>query len=136
MNQHRPEIDAATRAVWQGLAEGRLLGSRCRACGEIASFHRGFCPACWSDDVHDVELSGRATLYTYSVVHMNPMPPFAELVPYVAAIVELDEGPRLATRLVDVDRDEIAIGRPLAARFETVEPGEGIVLFGPRTERT
>jgi uncharacterized OB-fold protein len=60
--------------------------------------------------------------------------PFADLVPYVAAIVELDEGPRLATRLVDVDFDQIAIGMPLAARFEMVEPGEGIVLFGPSTE--
>jgi uncharacterized OB-fold protein len=62
------------------------------------------------------------------------MLPFSELVPYVAAIVELDEGPRLATRLVDVDPDQIAIGMPLAARFERVEPGEGIVLFGPPME--
>lgn len=131
MSQHRPEIDDVTRPFWRGLAEGRLLGSRCRACGEIADHHRGFCPACWSDDVVDVELSGRATLYSYSVVHVNPVPPFADLVPYVAALVDLDEGPRLATRLVDVDPDDVAIGMRLTARFEAVDEGEGRVLFGP-----
>jgi uncharacterized OB-fold protein len=131
MSQHRPEIDDATRAFWQALADGRLLGSRCRACGKIADFHRGFCPSCWSDDVEDVELSGRATLYSYSVVHANPMPPFADLVPYVAALVDLEEGPRLATRLVDLDPGQVAIGMALTARFEEVDAGEGAVLFGP-----
>ena len=131
MSQHRPEIDDVTRPYWRGLAEGRLLGSRCRACDEIAGYHRGFCPACWSDDVVDVELSGRATLYSYSVVHANPMPPFADLVPYVAALVDLDEGPRLATRLIDVDPEDVAIGMRLTARFEVVDEGEGVVLFGP-----
>jgi uncharacterized OB-fold protein len=134
MNQHRPEIDEATRAFWHGLAEGRLLGSRCCSCHKVASHHRGFCPACWSADVEDVELSGRATLYTYSIVHVNPMPPFSALVPYITAIVELDEGPRLATRLVDVEREQITIGMPLSARFERVDPEEGIVLFGPAAE--
>lgn len=131
MNQHRPEIDEVTKAYWQGAADGRLLGSRCGACGEIAGYPRGFCPSCWSEDVEDVEVSGRATLYTYSVVHANPMPPFADLVPYVAAIVELIEGPRLATRLVDAHPREIVIGMRLVARFEVFEPGEGIVLFAP-----
>ena len=131
MSPHRPEIDDVTRSFWQAAAEGRLLGSRCRACDEVANHHRGFCPSCWSDDVVDVELSGRATLYTYSVVHVNPMPPFADLVPYVAAIVELAEGPRVATRLVDVAPADLTIGMPLTARFEQVQPGEGIVLFGP-----
>jgi len=134
VNQHRPEIDGATRTFWAAAAEGRLLGSRCRDCGDLTSHPRGFCPSCWSDDVEDVDLSGRATLHTYSVVRANPMPPFVDLVPYVAAIVELSEGPRLATRLVDVDPDDpdgIAIGMALTARFEETAPGEGLVLFGP-----
>jgi uncharacterized OB-fold protein len=131
MNQHRPEIDDATRDFWAALAEGRLLGSHCGSCEAIANFHRGFCPSCWSEQVQDVELSGRATLYSYSVVHANPVPPFADLVPYVAALVDLDEGPRLATRLVDVDPAEIEIGMALTARFEMVDDEEGVVLFGP-----
>jgi hypothetical protein len=131
VSQHRPEIDQVTAPFWRAAAEGRLLGSRCRACGDVAGHPRAFCPACWSDEVEDIELSGRATLYTYSVVRVNPMPPFADLVPYVAAIVELDEGPRLATRLVDIDPDHVTIGMPLTARFEPIDPNEGLILFGP-----
>jgi uncharacterized OB-fold protein len=131
VSQHRPEIDDTTRSFWQGLADGRLLGARCRACGEIADFPRGFCPSCWSDDVEDVELSGRATVYSYSVVHVNPVPPFADLVPYVAALVDLEEGPRLATRLVDIDPESVSIGMAVTARFEAVDEDEGVVLFGP-----
>ena len=131
MSQHRPEIDGSTQSFWKGAAEGRLIGSRCPACGQIATYPRGFCPACWSEVVEDVELSGRATLYTYSVVHVNAMPPFGELVPYVAAIVDLEEGPRMMTRIVDVDIAKVRIGMALKARFETIDPDEGVVLFGP-----
>lgn len=133
MSQHRPEIDSATAGFWRAAAEGRLVGSRCLTCGEVAGFPRGFCPYCWSENVAEVDLSGRATLYTYSVVHTNPAPPFHDLVPYVAAIVELEEGPRFTTRLVDVDFDELRIGMPLTARFEALEPDEGVILFGPPT---
>ena len=131
MSFDRPEIDDTTRAFWRAAADGKLLGSRCRSCGAVAGYPRGFCPSCWSADVEDVELSGRATLYTYSTVHVNPMPPFADLVPYVAALVDLEEGPRLTTRLVDVAPGELAIGMALTARFETVDDEQGIVLFGP-----
>lgn len=131
MSQNRPEIDTTTSAFWKAAAEGRLLGSRCAECSAIAEYPRGFCPSCWSNRVEDVELSGKATLYTYSLVHMNPMPPFGDHVPYVAAVVELEEGPRLMTRLIDIDPESVAIGMRLSARFETVDEGEGLVLFGP-----
>ena len=53
-----------------------------------------------------------ATLYTYSVVHVNDLPPFNERVPYVAAIVELDEGPRVMTNIDDCAFDELRVGMP------------------------
>ena len=62
---------------------------------------------------------------------MNPMPPFGDHVPYVTAVVELEEGPRLMTRLIDIDPESVSIGMRLSARFETVDEGEGLVLFGP-----
>lgn len=131
MSQHRPEIDSSTESYWRALADGRLVANSCRSCGAVDAHPRGFCPACWSADVEEVELSGRAVLHSFSVVHANPVPPFAELVPYVAALVDLDEGPRIATRLVDVDPDTVEIGMALTARFERIDEGEGIVLFGP-----
>jgi uncharacterized OB-fold protein len=131
VSAHRPEIDETTQAFWAAAADGHLVADRCRACGAIAPYPRGFCPSCWSDDLEVIDLSGRAELYTYSVVHANPMPPFKDLVPYVTAIVTLEEGPRMLTRLVGVDPSEVRIGMALQATFERVGDEEGLVLFTP-----
>lgn len=129
MSFHRPEIDDTTSEFWAAAADGRLVADRCGDCGTLAPYPRGFCPACWSSDVAAEELSGRATLYTYSEVHVNPMPPFKDLTPYVAAIVDLEEGPRMVTRLVDVPISDVEIGMALRATFEWVDEDEGLVLF-------
>lgn len=129
MSFHRPEIDDTTAGYWAAAADGRLVADRCSDCGSLAPYPRGFCPECWSGSVVAEELSGRATLYTYSEVHANPMPPFKDLVPYVAAIVDLEEGLRVVTRLVDVPADQLEIGMALQATFEVVDEGEGLVLF-------
>ncbi len=129
MSFHRPEIDATTSEYWSAAADGRLIADRCGDCGALAPYPRGFCPACWSGNVASEELSGRATLYTYSEVHANPMPPFKDLTPYLAAIVELEEGPRVLTRLVDVPAAQVEIGMALRATFERVDDGEALVLF-------
>ncbi|MEU3488869.1 Zn-ribbon domain-containing OB-fold protein [Streptomyces massasporeus] len=96
----RPEPDAFTRTYWDAAAEGRLLIRRCGDCGRAHHYPREFCPHCWSEDVTWETASGRATLYTWSVVHRNDLPPFPDRVPYVAAVVELAEGPRMMTEIV------------------------------------
>jgi uncharacterized OB-fold protein len=96
-----PEADAFTRPFWEAAAAGRLLLRRCGACGRAHHYPREFCPYCWSEDVEWEEASGRATLYTWSVVHRNDLPPFGARVPYTAAVVDLAEGPRMMTELVD-----------------------------------
>ncbi|MEU6469581.1 Zn-ribbon domain-containing OB-fold protein [Streptomyces massasporeus] len=95
-----PEPDAFTRTYWDAAAEGRLLIRRCGDCGRAHHYPREFCPHCWSEDVTWETASGRATLYTWSVVHRNDLPPFPDRVPYVAAVVELAEGPRMMTEIV------------------------------------
>ncbi|MEU9570046.1 Zn-ribbon domain-containing OB-fold protein [Streptomyces massasporeus] len=103
MTGHRfdlPEPDAFTRTYWDAAAEGRLLIRRCGDCGRAHHYPREFCPHCWSEDVTWETASGRATLYTWSVVHRNDLPPFSARVPYVAAVVELSEGPRMMTEIV------------------------------------
>ncbi|GHD91557.1 DNA-binding protein [Streptomyces naganishii JCM 4654] len=95
-----PEPDAFTRAYWDATAKGRLLVRRCGACGLAHHPPREFCPYCWSEDVTWEPASGRAALYTWSVVHRNDLPPFSARTPYVAAVVELPEGPRMMTEVV------------------------------------
>jgi uncharacterized OB-fold protein len=64
---------------------------------------------------------GTGTVYTFSVVHRNDLPPFNERVPYVAAIVELDEGPRLMTNVVDCDVDDVAVGMGVSVAFRAID---------------
>ncbi|MFF8872504.1 Zn-ribbon domain-containing OB-fold protein [Streptomyces massasporeus] len=108
----RPEPDAFTRTYWDAAAEGRLLIRRCGDCGRAHHYPREFCPHCWSEDVTWETASGRATLYTWSVVHRNDLPPFSDRVPYVAAVVELAEGPRMMTEIVGVG---VGVGESAAA---------------------
>lgn len=112
-----PEIDDFTRPYWNAAAEGRLLIRRCGACGRAHHYPREFCPHCWSEDVTWERASGRATLYTWSVVHRNDLPPFGARTPYAAAVVDLVEGPRMMTELVDCAAADLRIGMALEVAF-------------------
>ncbi|MFD9487191.1 Zn-ribbon domain-containing OB-fold protein [Streptomyces sp. NPDC059991] len=112
-----PEIDAFTRAYWDAAAEGRLLIRRCGACGRAHHYPREFCPYCWSEDVTWEQASGRASLYTWSVVHRNDLPPFGARVPYTAAVVDLAEGPRMMTEVVGCGEERLRIGLELVVDF-------------------
>ena len=101
-----PTPDVETQPFWDGCKEGRFLLRHCNACGEYHFYPRPFCPKCWSDDVTWKDASGRGQVYTYSVVRQNDLPPFPERVPYVAAVVELDEGPRVMTNIEQADFDD------------------------------
>jgi uncharacterized OB-fold protein len=126
-----PTIEDDTREFWDGTRDHKLLLRHCRACDHVHYYPRNFCPSCWSDDVDWVEASGRGTLYTWSTVYSNDLPPFHEQIPYVAAIVELEEGPRMMTRIVDCDDDDIVMGMSLRARFEPLDDDVTIVVFEP-----
>lgn len=115
-----PEIDSFTRPYWAAAEEGRLLIRRCAACGRAHHYPREFCPHCWSEDVTWEEASGRATLYTWSTVHRNDLPPFGDRTPYVAAVVDLAEGPRMMTELVE--SGDMAAGMLLRVTFREGKP--------------
>ena len=101
-----PEPDGETLPFWEALAEGRLCIQRCGECHEYVFYPRSVCPHCMSAQLAWVLVSGRGTVYSYTVVHRAP-PGFEADVPYVVALIELDEGPRLMTRL---EADEVRIG--------------------------
>ena len=126
-----PTPDAETQPYWDAARERRLLIKHCRSCGRNHFYPRPFCPLCWSGDVEWVEASGRATLYTYSIVRRNDLPPFAERVPYVAAVVDLDEGPRLLTNVVDCDEEALAIGMALEVDFRVETDEVTVPVFRP-----
>ncbi len=120
-----------TRASFEEyLADGHLMGVRCRSCKEISAVPRSLCPACRGTDLEWVQLSGRGTLEGFTVVHVPPTPlaaaGYGRNNPYAAAVVRLDEGPWITAQLrgVDVGHPEtVRVGTALCAEF--VRQGEG-----------
>ena len=72
-----PVIEPETQPSWDAARDGRFLVRRCRACGLAHHYPRPFCPECWSEDLVWEEVTGRGTLYTFSTVFVNDLPPFA-----------------------------------------------------------
>ena len=126
-----PSPDPETQPFWDGCKEGRFLLRHCNACGTDHYYPRPFCPSCWSTDVSWKAASGRGTLYTYSVVHVNDLPPFPERVPYVAAVVELEEGPRVMTNVEGCAFDELAVGMDVVVDFKPISDDVTIPIFHP-----
>lgn len=101
---------------------GSLLLPRCASCGQCHFYPRSFCPHCWSEDLSWVEVSGTATLYSFTVIRGSE--------PHVLAVVELTEGPRMMTNIVDCPLDAIRIGMQLQVVFRSLD-GTVLPVFRP-----
>jgi uncharacterized OB-fold protein len=126
-----PTPDDDSRPYWDAAREGRFLVARCGACGRAHHYPRPFCPFCWNADVTPETASGRATLYTHSTVFMNDLMPFAERLPYVAAVVDLEEGPRVMTTVVDCAPEDLRIGMALQVAFIPLDDELTAPVFRP-----
>ena len=107
-----PVPDAVSRPFWEGIAEGVLRVQRCGSCGRHVFYPRAVCPYCASSKLDWVDASGRGRIHSYTVVHRAP-PEYRDEVPYVVALVELDEGVRMMTRLVDVEPAGVRVDLPV-----------------------
>jgi uncharacterized OB-fold protein len=126
-----PAPDPETSPFWDAAREHRLLIKRCADCGAAHFYPRPFCPHCWSSAVDWEEATGRAVLYTWSEVHQNDLPPFPERVPYVAAVVDLAEGPRMMTNIVEGDAEPLFVGMQLRVAYRDVGEGVTVPVFVP-----
>jgi len=129
----RPGITHDNRFFWEGLRERKLLIQRCARCGELQHPPAPLCRACHSFDLAAVEASGRGTVYSFVVAEHPPIPPFHY--PNVIALVELEEGTRLVSRLAEVGPEEVRIGMPVEVDFETVEEDLALHFFRPARGR-
>ncbi len=117
--------DGDSRPYWEGLTQGELRIQRCATCSRGVFYPRSICPHCFSDQLTWIVASGKGTIYSYTVAH-QAFGPFAAEVPFVVAIVELEEGVRMMTRIVDTPRERVKVGAPIQVTFETV--GEQFTL--------
>ena len=129
----RPEPSATSQPFWDATLNGEFRIQHCTECGAHVFYPRVNCTECGSQALEWVVACGRGTVYSYTVARRPTHPAFAERVPYVIAIVELDEGPRVTTNLVDCDPDTVRIGLPVELTFEAPVDGIALPLFRPRS---
>jgi uncharacterized OB-fold protein len=123
-----PEPEAVR--YWAEARQGRLVVQRCDVCGHHQLYPRSACLTC-RGPVSWVEASGKGTVYSYTVIRQNYSRPFRDWIPYVVALVDLAEGPRVMTNVVGCDPEEVHVGMAVRARFEAVSEEAGIALFEP-----
>lgn len=114
-----PRLDADSSPFWTAALEGRLLIQYCSSCDTPRFYPRLLCPSCHSDDYRWEEAGGAGVVYSYSVVHRAPSPSFAANVPYVVALIDLDEGVRMMSNVI-ADPSEVGIGDRVRVRFRPV----------------
>lgn len=117
-NRPLPHPTPVSVPFWAGCRRHELLLQRCGDCAAWAFYPRATCPACGSLALAWQATSGRGTLHTFTIARRPTHRRLAERVPYVIAVVELDEGPRLTSTVVDVDPESVRIGQRLVVDFE------------------
>lgn len=108
--------DSDSQPYWDGIAQGELRIQRCDACSRAIFYPRSLCPHCHSNQLSWITATGKGTIYSYTVAH-QAFGSFANDAPYVVAIVELAEGARMMTRIIDAPRERIAIGVSVQVAF-------------------
>ena len=126
-----PYPNEVSQPFWDAAKRHELQIQHCNSCGTHIFYPREACSQCLSPDLIWIPVSGKGTLYSYTIAQAPTHPAFAEDVPYVIAIVELEEGPRITTNLVGCLPDEVTIGMPVMASFEEVTPEVTLVKFRP-----
>jgi len=125
----RPAMNDDSAFFWEGARRGELLIQRCASCGVLRHPPRPGCGACGSLEWDTVASSGRGSVFSYVVHHYPPVPGFEP--PFVVALVELSEGTRLVSNLIEVDPEDVKIGMPVQVRFVAIDADLTLPLFAP-----
>lgn len=129
-----PASTPETAAYWAACRRHELLVQRCDVCAAHQFYPRLICTSCGSRSLQWVRASGRGTLKSFTIVRQAVSPAYAAEVPYVVALVTLDEGPTMMSRIVDCELERIRIGMPLEVVFQDWPEGATLPMFRPRPQ--
>ena len=115
-----PTPDADSKPFWQGCREHKLRFQKCVACGEVRWPPGILCPKCHCRDAQWIESKGRGVIYTFAVYHQAFHPAFRDKLPYVVAIVELEEGPMLFSNIVQAPPESLQCDMPVEVVWDDV----------------
>jgi uncharacterized OB-fold protein len=123
-----PVATEDSEPYWEYCEESELRMQKCSDCGHVRMPPAVLCPKCLSENNEWVKLSGRGKIWSYVVFHHAYYPGYDDDVPYNTAIIELEEGPRMHTNVVQCENDDLYIGMPVEVLFEPMEDDEDIIL--------
>jgi len=126
-----PKVSPLTEPFWEATRAETLLMQWCRACDAGVYWPRWHCPRCLGSDLGWTEMSGRGSVYSFNVMHVAGNPTMADRVPYMIALVDLDEGVRMATNLVDCAPGSARIGMRVTVSWEPLPSGRSLPVFQP-----
>lgn len=124
-----PSPNSLTLNYWTAAREHRLALPQCRACGKYHSYPRALCPFCASTDLEWKTLKGSGSIYSWTEVFRAPSQAFADEAPYIIALIALDEGPHLMSRIVAPEKAKLAIGARVAVEFEDADEEISLPVF-------
>jgi uncharacterized OB-fold protein/acyl dehydratase len=125
----RPAITRDNAFWWEGVQAGKLLIQRCGGCATLRHPPRPMCPRCQSLEWDTVEASGRGAVYSFVINHYPRVPSFDY--PLAIGLIELAEGTRLVSNVIDVDPADVHVGMPVEVTFEKVDDELTLPLFRP-----
>lgn len=126
-----PHIDEESRPWWEAVQRHELYVQKCRNCGDLRYHPRALCTNCMSSRTEWVRCKGTGKIYTFTVTNQNQAAGFRDSLPYVMAWVEVDEGLKMLTNIVDCAPEQVKIGMPVEAVFDDVTPEVTLVKFRP-----
>lgn len=127
-NKPLPNITEDNRPFWEGLRRHQFLVFRCKRCG-ASYWPRAYCRVCppepFFGNMEWVPASGRGKVFAFNIHRIAMHPGFQQDLPYVYALVELEEGPNFGCNIVGCDPSEVRIGMPVEVTYWDIEPDEG-----------
>ncbi len=126
-----PVVTEESRPFWEGCRQGQLLLQYCTECHRHQFYPRLYCMQCGSNALRWFEASGHGVIYSYTIIRQNKSPEFVNDTPYNVAIVQLQEGPRMMSNIVDIDPGELRVDLPVTVVFDQVTDMITLPRFRP-----
>lgn len=126
-----PPVSEVARPFWDATRERRLVLQWCRTCEQPVHYPREVCPRCLGTELEYRPASGRGEVYAFSVMHRPGNPLMADRVPYVVALVDLEEGARMMSNVVGCEPDAVRVGQPVRVTWEPLSDGRALPQFEP-----
>jgi uncharacterized OB-fold protein len=117
MTKPQPVTQPWSEKFWEGTKQGKLFIQVCKDCKSKIFYPRKFCPECWSGNLDWIEANGKAKIYTFSTAYSMVEPKFMDELPYTIAYVDLDEGIRMMTRIVDCKPEDLSFDMKVEVVF-------------------